>query len=228
MDRFLDIKEFYDKNARFYDIVHHLNTLYADNLHRISVAQEALLQDGDLLLDIGTGTSMAAICAVNVAFPEKKIRIVGVDLSTKMLFRGKENIAHYHMKSMISTINCDARYLPIRDNIFTTAISVYGIGGIRTGLKRAFKEFTRALRDRSILSLGEMTAPPREKGLLWRKIHEIVTEPLVNLVWRFKDLNINGLFHLLNIKVLKRKYFDTKYFGSMTLMVGRLEKLSDL
>lgn len=221
-DKFLDIKGFYDKSAKFYDVAHHFQTLYADNVHRIAVAEAADFKDGNLVLDVGTGTSLAAICAINQAFPNKEIRVIGVDLSSKMLSKGRKNLDRFKIKRKIFQVNCDARFLPLRNGIFHKIISVYGIGGVRTGIKKLFLNLLQVAKKDVQFSLGEMTSPPKEKGLFKRKIHELLVEPFVNLVWQFKDLNLTDIFKMFHIKLLKRKYYGTHYLGSMSLFVGRL------
>ena len=197
--------------------------MYADNIHRIAVAEAADFKAGNLVLDVGTGTSLAAICAVNQAFPLRKIRIIGVDISSQMLQKARRNCKRFHIKDQILTINCDARNLPLRKQIISRVISVYGIGGVKSRLKQLFIELISISKPGVIFSLGEMTAPPQEeKSLFRRKLHEILIEPCINLVWQFKDLNLISLYKMFNIKVIKRKYFDTNYLGSMTLLVGKL------
>ncbi|MFO8019895.1 MAG: class I SAM-dependent methyltransferase [Promethearchaeia archaeon] len=222
MDNFLDIKNFYDKGAKFYDIVHHMQTLWADNVHRIEVVKAAQLQDGEMVIDIGTGTSMAAIYAINETYPEQ-IRVIGIDLSTQMLKEAKKNLKHFHMKNDVLSINADARCLPLRNHVFDKIISVYGMGGIQINVEKAFLEIFKVCKKSAIISVGEMSAPPQDKSLLKRKIHEICVEPLINLIWQFKDLNLSSIFKKFQIKTLKRCYYNTKYFGSMTLLLGRLK-----
>lgn len=222
----LDVKGFYDKSASFYDIAHHFQTMYADNTHRLAVANNAELKDGALVLDVGTGTSLAAICAINSTYPKKKIRVIGIDLSNQMLQKSRKNQKKFHIKNQILNINCDARCLPLRRDIFDTIISVYGIGGVQTQLKRLFLELVTISKDEAVISLGEMTTPPQEKGLLKRKLHELIIEPFINCVWHFKDLNLPNLFKAFNIRIIKRRYYDTHYLGSMTLIVGKLNDIS--
>jgi ubiquinone/menaquinone biosynthesis C-methylase UbiE len=222
LDKFLDIKSFYDKSARFYDIAHHLQTLWADNEHRIAVVKAANLVRGDLVIDIGTGTSMASICAVDEIYPDF-IRVIGIDLSSQMLKEANKNISHFQMNKEILPINADARFLPLRKNQFDKIISVYGMGGIQVNVEKAFVELLKVCKKTTLISLGEMTAPPQDNSLLKRKIHEICVEPLINLVWQFKNLNLSSIFKKFQIKILKRSYYNTKYFGSMTLLLGKLE-----
>lgn len=184
--------------------------------------QAAKLQDGELVIDIGTGTSMASVCAVEDTYPSR-IRIIGIDLSTQMLKEAKKNISHFQMKSEIFPINADARLLPLRHDIFDKVISVYGMGGIQINVENAFFELLKVGKKSAIISVGEMSAPPQNKSLLKRKIHEICVEPLINLVWQFKDLNLSSIFKKFQIKILKRSYYNTKYFGSMTLLLGKLK-----
>ena len=221
-EKILDVKGFYNKSARFYDLVHHFQTLYADNIHRNAVAESAEFEDGDLVLDVGTGTSLAAICAINLSYPAKKIRIIGVDLSKQMLKVARKNMRRFGIKNQVFNVNCDARSLPFRPSLFSKIISVYGLGGVKTGLKKLFLELLGVSKEAAIFSLGEMTAPPREKSLFRRKVHELLMEPFINLVWQFKDLHLSTLFHMFHVREIKKKYFDTHYLGSMTLLVGKL------
>ena len=208
-------------------MAHHFQTLYADNYHRLAVADAADFQEDELVLDVGTGTSLAAICAINTTHPSTPIRIIGVDLSSKMLEKARKNCHLYRIPNQIFVINCDARVLPLRDSLFDKVISVYGIGGVKTKIKRLFLELLRVGKKEVLFSLGEMTAPPRDKSLLWQKIHELVVEPFINLVWQFKDLNLTNIFRIFNIKTLRKKYFNNYYLGSMTLLVGRLQNHVD-
>ncbi|MHA1756776.1 MAG: class I SAM-dependent methyltransferase [Promethearchaeota archaeon] len=223
-NKIIDVKGFYEKSARFYEMAHHLQTLYADNIHRIVVSDAANFKSGDITLDVGTGTSLSAICAVNRVYPEKKIRIIGLDLSFRMLQKAKKNQDRYKTGKLIFLLNGDARFLPIRKNIFNKVISVYGLGGIKVGLNRVVKELIRVAKNSALFSIGEMTSPPREKGIFKRVLHELIIEPMINLIWHFEDFNPMDLFYNNNIQIIKRKYYDTYYFGSMTLLVAKLIK----
>ncbi len=224
LDRFLGIKTLYDTTARFYDFAHHVQTLWADNEHRLAVIKAANIQNGDLILDVCTGTSLAARCALTTSLPEYLIRVIGVDISTQMLQKARKNLHKANLTNKIFNINCDARYLPLRCEIFSKIISVYGLGGIKTRLGKVFLELVRLAKINAVLSFGEMTTPPSEKGLFRKKLHQICVEPIVNLLWQFQDVDLLTYFKMVHIKLTKKKYFDTRYLGSMTLMVGQKMK----
>ncbi len=224
LDRFLGTKTLYDSAARFYDFAHHIQTLWADNDHRIAVVKAINIQNGDLILDICTGTSLAAIYAITTLPKKYLTRVIGVDISTQMLQKARKNLQKARLKNQIFNINCDARYLPLRGDTFSRLISVYGLGGIRTRLTKAFIEFVRLAKINAVFSFGEMSAPPSDKGLFRRKLHKIFVEPIINLVWHFQDIDLQKYFKMFHIKLTKKKFYDTRYLGSMMLMVGTLTK----
>lgn len=203
--------------------MHHAQTLWADTIHRTAVVESSDFKDGDLIIDVGTGTALTSIFAMNKTYPTIRIRVIGVDLSSKMLLRAKRNLTKFNMTNLIFNINCDARFLPLRGSIFDKIISLYGLGGIRN-IKKAFRDLILVAKDNAVFSLGEMTPPPKEKSVFRRKVHEILVEPFIRIIWQFQDLNLEDLLVQFNLEILKKEYFGSRYLGSITLVVGRLKK----
>jgi len=211
---------FYRRGSKFYEIVHHLNTLWTDNKYRKIVAEEAEIKKGDRVLDVGTGTGLTAIEAV---LTQTNCTVTSIDISADMLGRALGNIRNRGLGNEIKFVRGDVADLPFSSSSFERIISCYGLGGVEN-IRRAFEEMVRVATPGAIICVAEIVEPPPEYPIR-RFLHKYFAEPLfVKGIWGFRDLDLLSLFRESGIKVTKSRYFTEKVFGSTMLVIGIVEK----
>lgn len=212
--------ELYWKRASIYDFTHHLQTLWADNIHRKATVKHAYLKDNDEVLDVCTGTGLTAI----IAAKNYNVFVTGVDLSTRMLEYAECNIRKKNLSNKIKLVYADVENLyPLKDNSFDVILSAYGFGGVEDGSK-AMKELVRVAKPNARISFAEMSEPPREFNIIWKILHKAVVEPWIIYKWNFRDLDLENLFLNNNISISGKKYYKNRILGSTTLIHGFIKK----
>ena len=171
------------------------------------------------MLDLGTGTSL---CAIRAALRKLDIKFIGIDISRNMLKYAQKNINKMKLHRRIYNTNGDIEILNFPDNTFDKIISIYGFGAVKKPTK-AFKEVMRVAKPNARITFGEMTRPPKNRGLFWQKVHDIV-EWGVDLIWKFRDVNLNQLFRKFKIKIDYLEYKKDRFIGSLTVISGLVNK----
>ena len=139
-----------------------------------------------------------------------------------MLKYASKNINKMKLNNRVFNINGDIEKLNFPDNTFDKIISVYGFGSVKYPIE-VFKEIIRVAKPNARITFGEMTRPPKDRSLYWQKVHDIV-EWLVDLIWKFRDINIQEIFQRFNVKVDNVEYKSDRVIGSMTLISGIVNK----
>ncbi len=70
----------------------------------------------ETVLEIGTGTGIHAYWFLEKL--QKKVKLIGVDISENMLKEAESRLASYIKKKLVKLIRADALSLPLRDNSF--------------------------------------------------------------------------------------------------------------
>ncbi len=207
----------YRGGIRFYDFVHHLQTLWTDSKYRRWVAVEAGINEGDRVLDVGTGTGLTAVAAVSI---QPNCTIVGVDASQSMLSQAEKR----DYAQRIKWVEGDIENLPFGSDSFNRIISCYGLGGVNN-IRKAFKEIVRVASPGAMICVAEMVTPPPEYQIR-RFIHKFFVEPWIRFFWGFCDLELPLLFQENGIEITKTIYFTDRFFGSTMLVKGVVYKSS--
>jgi demethylmenaquinone methyltransferase/2-methoxy-6-polyprenyl-1,4-benzoquinol methylase len=143
----------FDRIVPTYDGLNMLMSASIDRAWRRKAVRLMDIGDGDLVLDVATGTGDMALLA------EEKCRckIVGIDLSEGMLrlagtkWTGRKR-GQYHL------VQGDAAYLPFRDGIFDLVMVAFGIRNM-VDVPAFLAQSRRVLRTNGRLVLVEMSLP---------------------------------------------------------------------
>ena len=139
----------FDAIAHRYDFLNHLLSIGQDFYWRMAMVKKLNLSNGDLILDLATGTGDSAKVIV-----ERGVAVVGVDISLNMLVRAKQKISGGNYQ-----ICAGSGYeLPFKSETFNGATCAFGIRNMPE-TKKALKEIHRVLKRRGKMIFLEFSMP---------------------------------------------------------------------
>jgi demethylmenaquinone methyltransferase/2-methoxy-6-polyprenyl-1,4-benzoquinol methylase len=108
------------------------------------------------ILDVATGTGDLAVAALRLG-PEK---IMGIDISEKMLALGREKIAQLGHTGKIELLKGDSEHIMFPDRTFDAVISAFGVRNFED-TSAGLKEMYRVLRPGGMIMVLEFSRPAR-------------------------------------------------------------------
>lgn len=149
------IEEMFDNVAPTYDILNRALSLRIDVLWRRFAIQQLADDKPQYILDIATGTGDVALECYKQLQPKK---IIGLDLSAKMLSFGREKIMKVGLTDSIEMIQGDCEHLPFGENQFDAITVAYGVRNFET-LQNGLREMHRVLQANKKLVVIEFSRP---------------------------------------------------------------------
>ena len=151
------VEQMFDSIAPTYDGLNRILSLGIDRGWRKKMIQA--LQGGKNMefLDVATGTADVA-CDLATSFSDSKV--IGLDLSSRMLSRGREKVDARGLSDQVELVKGDCEDLPFDEKEFdavTVAFGVRNFGDLDAGLK----EMYRVLKPGGRLIVLEFTRPKR-------------------------------------------------------------------
>ncbi len=146
----------FDQIAHRYDFLNHLLSFGTDRWWRKRAV--AMLKDikNAYILDIATGTADLAISAHRALKPRK---IIGIDISDKMLIQGRQKIKRKGT-DRIELQYGDAENLGFNDNTFDAAMVAFGVRNFEN-LERGLSEIHRVLKPGGKFVILEFSRPAK-------------------------------------------------------------------
>ncbi len=144
----------FNKIACEYDFLNHVLSLGMDKYWRRKVVAVLKNFSSQEILDVATGTGDLAI-SVNAISPQK---IVGIDISTEMLEKGREKISKKNLSHKISLLQGDSENLPFKNESFDTVISAFGVRNFEN-LSVGLQEMFRVLKKNGRIVILEFSKP---------------------------------------------------------------------
>jgi demethylmenaquinone methyltransferase / 2-methoxy-6-polyprenyl-1,4-benzoquinol methylase len=149
------ISKMFDGIAERYDFMNRFLSAGID----ISWRKKAILmfkRDGPkTLLDVATGTGDMAIMAAKMIRPDK---IVGIDISEKMLEIGRKKIDKEQLGTKIELLGGDGETIKFQDNSFDGVMVAFGVRNFEN-LDKGLKEILRVLKPGAQLVILEFSKP---------------------------------------------------------------------
>ena len=148
-----------------YDFLNKIMTFGIDEVWRKKIYKIAKESNPDIILDIATGTADIAIELANI----QNTKVIGIDISKKMLDVGSKKILEKKLKSKIHLQLGDAESIDFPDKYFdivTIGFGVRNFENLKVGLKEAF----RVLKKNGKIIILETSVP---KNLIIRFFYKI-------------------------------------------------------
>ncbi len=149
------VETMFDNIAPTYDRLNHRLSWNIDRRWRrktISLLEPYHPQD---MLDIATGTGDFAIMAARMLQPR---RLIGADISEKMMDVGRQKVVAAGLQQVISFEREDCQALSYPDATFDAVTAAFGIRNF-ADLDLGLREMCRVLRPGGHLSIAELTTP---------------------------------------------------------------------
>lgn len=155
----------FDDISSKYDFLNHFLSFGIDHLWRKRLVSLLRERKPDTVLDVATGTGDLAL-AVSTLNPQK---IVGIDISEKMLEVGRLKIADRGLTNIITLQSADAEKIPFSDNSFDASTVAFGVRNFEN-LVAGLTEMRRILRPGGCMLILEFSHP---RSFLMKQLYSI-------------------------------------------------------
>jgi len=144
----------FDRIAHRYDFLNHFLSLGIDRSWRSKAIGLLAKKSPATVLDIATGTGDFAFAAMKL----KPDRVVGLDLSDRMLEIAREKARKRGLEKQVEFIRGDSEHLMFENDQFHAAIVAFGVRNFETR-DRGLQEIFRVLKPGGQLVILEFSKP---------------------------------------------------------------------
>lgn len=149
------IESMFNSIAGKYDFLNHLLSFGIDRCwRRKAVKTIARHYKNPYILDVATGTADLAIEAAKAT----GAKVVGVDISGKMLQAGREKILRHRLAGQIGLVKAGAEAIPFPANIFDVAMVAFGVRNFANP-QAGLHEMHRTLKSGGMIMVLEFSRP---------------------------------------------------------------------
>ena len=170
-----EVRDMFDNIAPTYDKLNHILSFSIDKIWRRRVVRLVRRLKPLRVMDLATGTGDLAI---KLAKRIPEARIMGVDLSEKMLAVAAEKVRRQGLDDHIALYQGDAEQLDVADGVLdvvTVAFGVRNFGNLEVGLR----EIWRSLRSGGHIVILEFSTPSNP---IVRKLYEFYSNHIMKPV----------------------------------------------
>jgi demethylmenaquinone methyltransferase/2-methoxy-6-polyprenyl-1,4-benzoquinol methylase len=140
------------------------------------------------ILDVATGTADLAIAAAKTI----DAKIVGIDISKKMLEIGKEKIVKKRLSESINFIKAEAENIPFPDVHFDVAMCAFGVRNF-SDPHSGLAEMHRVLRNAGMIVVLEFSKP---QGFIFKRLYNFYFRQALPLIGRLFSGNKKAYSYL--------------------------------
>ena len=151
------IAAMFDRISPKYDALNHLLSLNIDKVWRRKTAKTVSKSHPKTILDLATGTADLAIA---LAKHNPQARIIGMDISEKMLEIGKEKVLKQGLANQIELQLGDAAALPFEDDTFDAVTVAFGVRNFED-MQKGLSEIHRVLKPSGQAVILEFSMPEK-------------------------------------------------------------------
>jgi demethylmenaquinone methyltransferase/2-methoxy-6-polyprenyl-1,4-benzoquinol methylase len=148
------VEQMFDAIAPRYDFLNHFLSLGIDKLWRRKAIRILSAFQPKFILDVATGTGDFAIAALKLK-PEK---IIGFDISEKMLEVGRLKVARKSWQNIIAFVKGDSEAMPFDSASFDAITVAFGVRNFEN-LENGLREFHRVLKPNGVAIILEFSKP---------------------------------------------------------------------
>jgi len=149
------VSEMFDRIAPRYDFMNRFLSAGTDIGWRRKAIRMFKKDSPKTILDVATGTGDMAIMAAKMIRPEK---IVGIDISEKMLEIGRKKVEKEELGTKIELLGGDGETINFPDNSFDGVMVAFGVRNFEH-LEKGLKEIFRVLKPGAQLVVLEFSKP---------------------------------------------------------------------
>ncbi|MCC7525286.1 MAG: bifunctional demethylmenaquinone methyltransferase/2-methoxy-6-polyprenyl-1,4-benzoquinol methylase UbiE [Chitinophagaceae bacterium] len=149
------VAEMFNRIAFRYDFMNRFLSAGIDRGWRKKALKRLSADKPKILLDVATGTGDIAIMAYELLKPE---RIIGIDISEKMLEIGKAKVLKCGLEQHIQLQSGDSEAINFPDDSFDAVTVAFGVRNFEH-LEQGLKEIKRVLRPAGKLVILEFSKP---------------------------------------------------------------------
>jgi demethylmenaquinone methyltransferase/2-methoxy-6-polyprenyl-1,4-benzoquinol methylase len=156
-DKKAAVSSMFDNIAFRYDFLNHFLSFGIDRCWRrkaVKIISET--QKNPEILDVATGTGDLAVAALKL----NPVKITGIDISRKMLEKGREKIIKKGYSDRIELLSGDSEDIPFNENSFDVAMVAFGVRNFADPLK-GLSEMRRVLRNGGLIMILEFSKPSK-------------------------------------------------------------------
>jgi demethylmenaquinone methyltransferase/2-methoxy-6-polyprenyl-1,4-benzoquinol methylase len=149
------VSDMFDHIAPRYDFMNRFLSAGIDLSWRRKAIRMFRKDQPSLMLDVATGTGDMAILAARMLRPQ---RIVGIDISAKMLEIGRKKVEKEQVGTKIELVQGDGETINFPDNTFDAVMVAFGVRNFEH-LEKGLKEILRVLKPGAQLVVLEFSKP---------------------------------------------------------------------
>jgi demethylmenaquinone methyltransferase/2-methoxy-6-polyprenyl-1,4-benzoquinol methylase len=151
------VRQMFNTISGHYDGLNRMISLGIDQRWRRRLVNLIKNSNPQTVLDVATGTGDLALALVKTGAD----KIVGLDISPKMLEIGEKKIHSKKLSDKISMICGDSEALPFPDNSFDAITVAFGVRNFEN-LEMGLSEIYRVLKDNGTLAILETSVPEKQ------------------------------------------------------------------
>jgi len=182
------VEAMFDSIAYRYDFLNHLLSLGIDRYWRKVAIKMFSGRKIDNLLDIATGTGDFAIEATKI----KDAKIIGIDISEKMLLIGREKVQKKGLANRIELKYGDSEDLKFESNYFDAITVAFGVRNF-DDFQRGLLEMHRVLKTNGLVVIIEFSKPT---GFPFKQVYNFYFKNILPIIGKIISKDKSAYIYL--------------------------------
>lgn len=174
----VQIRRMFDAIAGKYDVLNHTLSFGFDKRWRRRGIRFLLPSSPKQILDVATGTGDLAIAMQKQLHAE---RIIGADISEKMMAEGIRKVKEAGLQARISFEYQDCAALAFADNTFDAVTAAFGVRNFEN-IKKGLREMYRVTKPGGHVMILELSTP---ESFPMKQLYRLYSKAVIPAVGRF-------------------------------------------